>query len=181
VLSLVGINPSYRKLRNGGTLLPILAAFVTGIIALLVAVANPAAASTAHYAGCTEVGGVWNVGISTNGYMCAIQYRAASGIAYLRVTGETGTYTWDKLGSGTSATGTQIPVSPNNGVYCGVIGSHPYLLIPGVKYDWESTCTYHLLSTSVGRVLKLVTNGLSMKFLLKPGTAPASSTLIAWG
>jgi hypothetical protein len=161
----------------------ILAGLTAAAAALLVMAAAPASASTGHYAQCTEVSGVWVLGTDANGYMCAVQFRAGGGVAYLRMTGETGKYTWYRVSSSlVSATGTQIPVSSPNVVYVGVRNSHPYLLIPGKQYAYDSTGTYNLLRTSGGTVvLKLATNGLASKFPITRVAPPGTTTQIAWG
>jgi hypothetical protein len=162
---------------------PILAALTSaGTALLLIAAPGAAQASTGHYVQCTKVAGVWVIGVDPNGYMCALQFRARSGIAYERVTGETGAFTWYRVGSTRiTASGTQIPVSSPNVVYVGVNGTHPYLLIPHVLYAWDSTGTYDQLRTPVGLALKLATNGLVSEFPVKKVSPPGATTQIAWG
>ena len=159
----------------------ILAALTAAVAALIVAVATPAQASTTHYAGCTKVSGVWVLGVDPNGYMCAIQFREGNGIAYLRMTGETGTYTWYRVGARTTLTGTQIQVSSPNAVYAGVNNGHPYLYIPGKPYAYITTAAYSLLKTAGGLGLRLTTNGLVSNFPIKKVAPPGATAPIAFG
>jgi hypothetical protein len=161
----------------------LLAAVPAAMIGFAVLTSSPASAySTVHTAQCAKgPTGVWNVGFSINGYSCAIEFETAGTTGYLRVTGETGAYTWNKVGSATTATGKVIPISPNQRVLCGVTNKKPHLLTPGVLYNFQTVCAFKLIKTNLGLALKLITpSNWSAEYGLKPGAAPVASTAVPW-